>query len=258
MHKFGLKLWSTNTDHYFDEAQRLYAAGVCSYVELYIIPDILDTIGKWKTLGIPINLHCPHYLHGFNLAERNKEESNRGIYDQVKRFADELKSEYIVFHGGVDGNIEETARQLKAFDEPRAVIENKPYKPRPEVGGQMCRGATVEEIEYILGEVGCGFCLDFGHVICSANSQKIDIWKYIEEFNKLSPIVYHLTDNFADQEYDQHLHIGDGNFDVKRILSFIKKNSRITIETKKNSECNLSDFERDVGVLRMHKLGVTI
>jgi sugar phosphate isomerase/epimerase/SAM-dependent methyltransferase len=249
MHKFGLKLWSTNTDHYFEEAQRLYAAGVCSYVEIYVIPNTLETLDKWKTLGVPINLHCPHFLHGFNLAKRKKEEFNRAIYDQVKRFADELNSEYIVFHGGIGGNIGETARQLKAFREPRALIENKPHKPRPEINGIQCRGSTVEEIKYILAEVGCGFCLDIGHAICSANSQKLDRWKYLEEFNKLTPKVYHLTDNFDDQESDQHLHIGEGNFDMKRILSFIKRDSRITVETKKNSECNLSDFEEDVDFL---------
>ncbi|MDR1361746.1 MAG: sugar phosphate isomerase/epimerase [Holosporaceae bacterium] len=252
MYRFGLKLWSTNTDYYFEEARRLYAKGVFFYVELYVIPNSLDTIEKWKTLNIPVNLHCPHFLHGFNLAERKKEEFNREIYDQVKQFADELNSEYIVFHGGIDGSIEETARQLKAFREPRALIENKPLKPRPEIGDGMCRGAIVEEIQYILAEVGCGFCLDIGHAICSANSQKLDMWKYIEEFNKLAPIVYHLTDNFDDQEHDQHLHIGDGNFDVKRILSFIKKYSKITVETKKNNEQNLSDFEADVTELECY------
>jgi sugar phosphate isomerase/epimerase len=252
MYKFGLKLWSTNTDYYFEEAKRLYAEGVFSYVELFVVPDSLNTIDKWKTLGIPINLHCPHFLHGFNLAERKKEEFNRVIYEQVKRFADELSSEYIVFHGGIDGNIEETIRQLKAFHEPRALIENKPHKPRPEVDGVRCRGATIEEIKYILDKVSCKFCLDIGHAICSANSQKLDRWKYIEEFNKLAPKAYHLTDNFEDQEYDQHLHIGDGNFNMKRILSFIKKNSKITVETKKNNERNLSDFEMDVGVLHKY------
>ncbi|MDR2766184.1 MAG: sugar phosphate isomerase/epimerase [Holosporaceae bacterium] len=246
MHEFGLKLWSNNTDRYFDEARRLHSAGVFSYVELYVIPDTAETLPKWKTLGIPLNLHCPHSFHGFNLAAREKEKFNRGVYDQVRRFADELRSEYIVFHCGVDGDIEETARQLRAFDEPRAIIENKPYKPRPEVHALQCRGATVEEIKYILDEVGCGFCLDVGHAICSANSQKIDRWKYIEEFNKLQPKVYHLTDNSVENEFDQHLHFGDGNFDVGRILSIIGDGKKITVETKKNSETGLGDFEGDV------------
>ncbi|MDR2723740.1 MAG: sugar phosphate isomerase/epimerase [Holosporaceae bacterium] len=249
MREFGLKLWSTNTDHYFEEAQHLHSSGIFSYVELYVIPNTLDTLEKWKTLGIPINLHCPHSLHGFNLAVQDKEKSNKEIYEQVKQFADELCSEYIVFHGGIDGDTEETVRQLRAFNESRTVLENKPHKPRPGVGGRQCRGATVEEIKYILGEVGCGFCLDIGHAICSANSQKIDRWKYIEEFNKLHPKVYHLTDNFVDDEFDQHLHFGDGSFDVGRIFGVIGDGKKITVETKKNSETSLEDFEKDISFL---------
>jgi sugar phosphate isomerase/epimerase len=251
---FGLKLWSTNTDHYFEEARRLYAGRVFSYVELYVIPGTIDTIEKWKTLRVSINLHCPHFFHGFNLANREKEKFNREIYDQVKQFADGLDAEYIVFHSGIDGDIEETVQQLKAFDEPRAVIENKPYKPRPEVGGQQCRGATLEEIEYILDKVGCGFCLDIGHAICSANSQRMDRWKYIGEFNKLIPKVYHLMDNFIDSEIDQHLHFGDGNFDISRILYLIGNDKRISVETRKCSELDVKDWKEDIKHL-IHILG---
>jgi sugar phosphate isomerase/epimerase len=250
MYKFGLKLWSTNTDYYFEEARRLYANGIFSYVELYVIPDTLDTIEKWKTLGIPVNLHCPHFLHGFNLADRKKEEFNRYVYDQVKQFADELNSEYIVFHSGVDGEIEETARQLKAFSDLRTVIENKPYKPRPEVNGLRCCGSTIEEIKYILAEVGCGFCLDIGHAVCSANSQKIDKWEYIKKFNELKPSLYHLTDmENEDSEYDSHVHIGKGQADIKRALSFIDSGYMVTVETEKNHERELGDFETDIDIL---------
>jgi sugar phosphate isomerase/epimerase len=250
MFKIGLKLWSTNTDYYFEEAKRLYSKGVFSYIELYIIPETIETIVKWKTIGIPINLHAPHFLHGFNLANKEKENYNRRIYEQVKLFADELRVEYIVFHSGVDGEIEETSRQLRALNEPRAVIENKPYRPRPEVGGQRCRGASIEEIKYILKEVGCGFCLDMGHAICSANSQKIDRWKYIEQFNKLRPKLYHLTDLYdVNSEYDTHAHLGHGEVDVKKILTFIDKDSMLTIETEKSNKADLVDFEIDVKTL---------
>ncbi|MDR2646494.1 MAG: TIM barrel protein [Holosporaceae bacterium] len=251
MYKFGLKLLSTNTDYYFDEAKRLYADGIFSYVELFVVPDTLQTIDKWKTLNIPINLHCPHFMHGFNLAKREKEKSNCVIYNQVKRFADELNSEYIVFHAGVDENIEETVRQLGSFNEPRAVIENKPYRAVPnKMNGTFCRGAIIPEIRYILSEVECGFCLDVGHAICSANSQKLDKWKYIEEFNELKPNMYHLTDSFDNSEFDQHWHIGDGTLCMKRILSFIKDGSKITVETKKDNERDLLDFEKDIILLR--------
>ena len=109
MYKIGLKLWSINTDYYYEEAKRLYDNGVFDYIELYVVPDTLDKLDIWKKLNIPFILHCPHFMHGFNMAKFEKKECNFTIYQQVKRFADELNAEFIIFHGGVDGNIEETA-----------------------------------------------------------------------------------------------------------------------------------------------------
>ena len=218
----GLKLWSVNTDHYFEEAKKLYKEKIFSYIELYVLPNSLKTIDKWKTINIPINIHCPHFMHGFNLAEAAKHEQNYNVYKEVKMFADELDSEYIIFHGGIDGKLEETAMQLKSFNEKRAVIENKPRKPMPFVDGKICRGSMIEEIEHIIKETGCGFCLDIGHAICSANSQKIDIWKYIEEFNKLNPKVYHLTDLYdINSEYDSHAHFSQNHIDMNKLFTII-------------------------------------
>lgn len=247
MHNIGLKLWSTNTDYYFEEAKRLYTEKIFSYIELYVIPGTTETIEKWKALEIPINIHCPHFLNGFNLADISKRDKNRDIYDQVKLFADELSSDYIVFHGGVDGDIEETAQQLQSFNDSRAIIENKPYRPRPDISTGICRGATIEEIQYLISRVSCGFCLDIGHAICSANSQKIDIWNYVEKFNKLNPRVYHLTDLYdINSEYDTHAHLGHGQMNIQKALTFIKKNSKLTVETEKSNKADLRDFEEDV------------
>lgn len=69
MYKIGLKLWSINTDYYYDEAIRLYNDGVYDYIELYVVPNMTDTIEKWKKLDIPFIVHCPHFSHGFNLAK---------------------------------------------------------------------------------------------------------------------------------------------------------------------------------------------
>ena len=48
MYKLGLKLWSINTGFYYEEAKKLYAQGIFDYIELYVVPDTLDTLPKWK------------------------------------------------------------------------------------------------------------------------------------------------------------------------------------------------------------------
>ena len=252
MYKIGLKLWSINTDYYYEEAKRLYNEGVFDYIELYVVPETLDTLESWKKLNIPFIIHCPHFAHGFNLAKSEKRESNLNIYNQVKHFADELNAKYIIFHGGVEGDIKETAKQLKSFKECRALIENKPFAALPNtMGGKFCRGATLEEIGIVIDAVGCGFCLDFGHAICSANSQNIDVYDYCEKFLKFKPKMFHLTDvSDISSGYDTHLHLGKGQLDFSKILQMLSEDDIITIETIKNDKKNLEDFVEDIRWLK--------
>lgn len=247
--KLGLKLWSNNTDNYLKEAQRLYETGWYDYIELYVFPDTLDTIKKWKTLNVPFTLHAPHYIHGINLANKEKEQYNITIFKQVEEFLNEHNAKYVIVHSGIEGNIEETIRQLKIIKPNKMLIENKPYIA-PKMPDKICRGATIEEISKVIKEIGCGFCLDVGHAICTANSLKKEPYEYLKEFNKLKPVCYHLSDNFIDSEIDAHMNFGQGNYDFKKIFDIIDTDKNITIETSKNNEENLNDFIEDVKWLK--------
>ena len=257
MYKIGLKLWSTNTDHYLHEAERLYAAGVFDYIELFVVPETVETLPEWQRLHeerqIPFIIHNAHSAVGFNLAEAECETRNIEIYGQSKRFADVLNAEYIIFHGGVDGTIEEVVRQLKNISEPRALLENKPYLPLPgPQNRKVCRGATFDEISFALSEVGCGFCLDIGHAVCAANSQGVEPYSYIERLVTLKPRMFHLSDvvDMASQ-YDAHPHLGTGALDINRLKTTVfPTDAMISVETVKDSKTSLADFEIDVLRLR--------
>jgi len=254
MYKLGLKLWSCNTDFYYDEAIKLYNEGVYDYIELYVVPETIETLSKWKKLKIPFIIHNAHFAQGFNLAKPEKCERNLEIYKQTKQFADELNAKYIIFHGGIDGNIEETAKQLMKFNEPRALLENKPFIALPNrMGGEFCRGYNVEEIEFVIKTTGCGFCLDFGHAICAANSNGFDVYDYCRNLLQLNPNMYHLTDlNDIKSPYDSHLHLGDGQLDLDRVIKMISNNKFVTLETVKNSKENLDDFINDCKIFRQY------
>lgn len=248
MYKRGLKLWSVNTDYYYEEAKKLYEQGVFDYIELYIVPETLDTLSKWKELKIPFIIHNAHFAQGFNLAKKEKEKRNREIYEQTKEFADELNVKYIIFHGGIDGNIEETAKQLASFNEPRALIENKPFIALPNrMGGEFCRGYNIDEVKLVMDTAGCGFCLDFGHAICAANSLEKNVYEYCKEFLQLKPNMFHLTDlDDINSPYDSHLHLGTGQLDFDKIFPMISDNKLVTFETNKNSKTDLNDFIEDM------------
>lgn len=251
--KLGLKLFSLNTDFYLEEAKRLFSDGWFDYIELYVATETVSTIEKWKRLKddlcIPFTLHAPHFMHGVNLANSDKRESNYKIFQEVELFRKELDAEYVVVHGGIEGNIDETINQLKLIKPPKMLIENKPFVA-PLADSKICRGATIEEISKIITEIGCGFCLDVGHAICTANSLKTDPYEFLTKFNKLNPTCYHLSDNFVDSVIDKHLHFGQGNYDFKRIFDIINLDKNIAIETNKNSKENLDDFIEDVKCLK--------
>ena len=247
--KIGLKLWSINTDYYLKEAIRLYAKGVYDYIELYVVPNTEDTLAAWKKLAIPYVIHNAHFAHGFNLAKAEARDHNRAIYEQSRLFADELKAEYIIFHGGIDGQAEETATQLSSFNEPRALLENKPYIALPNrMGGEYCRGATFDEIQEIITTANCGFCLDIGHAVCSANSQHKEPYGFVKELSGLYPKMFHLSDiSDMNSPYDEHPHLGTGSLDILRIKKEILPiNAIISVETNKDNKKNLDDFEKDV------------
>lgn len=252
--KAGLKLWSNNADTYLEEAQRLFQIGACSYLELYVVPGTLNYLDVWKGLDIPFAIHCPHSVHGFNLANPELESHNKEVFKEVRLYADSLNADYIVIHGGLRDSTNEqdmameTARQLKNLSDSRAVIENKPYLaiPHPMFEGKLCVGYNKKELSEIISVAECGFCLDIVHAVCAANSFKIDYFEYVKDLMTLKPAMFHMSgaDNPATV-YDSHLHLKEDRIGLKKIATLLPDNAKVTLETKKSSKTSLDDFVED-------------
>ena len=260
--KIGLKLWSVNTDAYLREARRLYVKRSFDYLELYVVPGSQETLFLWKALQdelkLPFVIHAPHSAHGVNLADSARQESNAKAFDEVRLFADQLEAQLIIVHGGAyplhsdvspAKAIEELVHQLKTLNETRIVIENKPFLP---IGNAPMRlvGSTPDEIRCVLAAVGCGFCLDIGHAIASANAHSADWRAWIDEFLSFRPTMFHLSDMQIGSQEDQHLHFGDGTLPIKEIVSRLPSCAQVSIETKRDSSANLDDFAQDATDLR--------
>lgn len=241
--QFGLKLGSKDLN-YTDDIFSLYEQGYFQYIELFAVPGTFDdSIGYWKRFNIPIIIHAPHSMAGMNLSLAEYRKKNEKRLQETFQFANALKAEYIIFHSGINGRIEETVNQLKPFIDTRCLIENKPVKG---LNDEKCIGATCEEIQCLTKELTAGFCLDFGHAICAANSLKKEPLQYIKELLLLQPVMYHLTDGDYHSEYDSHLHYGKGNFPISDILKLISGDVKITNEAKHDSNSNLEDFKTDI------------
>ncbi len=199
-------------------------------------------------MDIPFIIHAPHFREGVNLAVADSEKNNVILISEAQRFADKLRSPYIIIHPGIAGHIEETAIQINKINEKRFLIENKPYYALDD--GLICNGASFEDIKYLKDETGAGFCFDFGHAICAANAFNKDVKEYLQGFMNLFPVMYHLSDGDHNGVYDKHEHIGKGSFDIRSILETVPDNSMVTVETKKDSKEYLSDFIVDIDRLK--------
>ena len=251
--KLGLKLWSSNT-FYIKPALELYRQGVFNYVELYVDPGSAEDVpGQWKESGLPFFLHAPHSYSGFNLSRRKCQSENLRILKEVESHRMALYPKFIIFHPGIMGSINETVHQIhdmkKEFPDilDLAIIENK---PKIGLKGEVCVGASPEEIERIIEETGLGFCLDVGHAICFAAWAQIGWEDVIHQFMKLGPKVYHLSDGNINSHTDSHLHYGDGDFELRKIIKLIPSNVYVSVETDKDPKLQLKDFERDVNYLK--------
>ena len=246
--KIGLKLWSDN-ERYFDEAKRLYDELVYDYIELYIVPGTFDKhISVWKRLDVPYIIHAPHFAHGLNPAKEEDHEASLIKAKEALRFKTELNAKYIIFHPGINGIIENTVKFFKMINDSDILVENKPYYALND--SKICNGNNPEEIRVIMKNAKVGFCFDIGHAIAAANVYKKDIYEFVDAFMKLEPKMCHLSDGKVDSVFDQHLNFGCGNYDFKKIISYVRTTEAVTIETDKNDKKLLKDYEKDVFFLR--------
>lgn len=252
MYKLGFKFWSTNVDYIFASVEGFYRRGLFAYLELFVVPGSRKSLDQWKSIKVPYVLHAPHSYAGFNLSIKECEAENARLLEEVETFRAVLNPRKIIFHPGINGSIDETIRQVLHFKGnykelfELAVMENK---PRVGLKNEVCIGASPEEIGSIINECKLGFCLDIGHTVYFAKWANLKYEDVIEKFIAMKPDIYHLSDGYTNSMVDMHLKLGEGNIDLHGIIKRIPPSSYITIETNKNAETALNDFERDVAYL---------
>lgn len=244
MVNLGLKLGGKDTQ-YTEEILRYYEQGIFQYIELFAISETYsDTISYWKHFNIPFGIHAPHSAAGLNLANVSARNINKEKIQEAIEFTDSLKAKYIIFHSGVNGMPSEVVAQLTPFADERFLIENKPIRG---LDGSTCVGSVYGDLELIIDGIGggCGFCLDFGHAICAANTLKREPFEFIKDLMRLNPRVYHLTDGGYQSELDSHLHYGAGSFPLKELLAFVPDGGMVTNEAKRKNNESLCEFFND-------------
>jgi endonuclease IV len=253
MRKIGLKVYSTN-NRYIKPAQSLFQKGIFDYIEIFLSAGkSLESIGHWISTGIPLAFHAPHSLGGFNPSLPGARNSNEIIFKEIAEICKIYEPLYLVFHSGTNGSVEEVIHQFKYFfskfpDMHRnVIIENK---PKVGMNNMRCIGSTPEEIQQIQMNLNINFCLDFGHAFSAASTLGLDRYLFVNSFAALNPVAYHISDGHTETEIDEHLNLGDGNYDIPWIISRIPEKAYVALETHKSSLTNLDDFLTDTIVFR--------
>ncbi|MGD9778285.1 sugar phosphate isomerase/epimerase family protein [Methanomethylovorans sp.] len=223
--RFGLKLWSTNSDT-LPEAEQLINQDVFHYIELTPVPE--TDISPFLAYDLPYTIHITTERHGMNIANKNNHDFSLGIIYDCIEWANELDAKYMVLHPGF-GEIEHAIDLLNILDDERILIENM---PKTGMNNEVMVGYLPEQIEKLMNNK-FGFCFDLNHAIKAAIGLGTEYKAFIDSFQTLSPFYYHISDGDLNVEIDQHLNIGEGEYDLKYLMKSLNAGSKtyMTIET---------------------------
>ena len=117
-------------------------------------------------------------------------------------------------------------------------------------------GYTPEQIKELM-EKRFGLCLDSNHAIKAAVSLRRPYREFIEEFLVLKPKTFHISDGKLNSEKDDHLNIGEGDYDFEFLMGCVKdaKSKYVTLETPRIKS---NSFEEDLRNLEKLRLWLNI
>jgi len=233
--EIGLKLWSTNVD-VLPRAQELVDKGIFQFIELTPVPE--TSMDPFLELKVPYVIHGSIDKFGFNFADKKKRDVNFKRIVECIDWINALRAKYCVIHPGY-GFIDDVLDFLNLFDDCRFLIENMPMCG---LGDEVMIGFSPEQIKRLIGNK-FGFCLDLNHAIKASISMGVDYKVFIEDFLKLSPKLFHISDGKLSSYKDEHLAIGEGDYDFKFLCNCIEKNKFpvVTLETPRRNLYSLSE-----------------
>ena len=239
-YRIGLKIYTSNQES-FSKLREFYEKKIINYVELYIVPGVIDKISLETLKEVPVIFHAPNINHGFNLRDKNQvlEESLKTL----REISEYLNEKTVIFHPGLETGEEDiehiTATLMELGQEYDIVLENMPKKPVK--GNRDLIASHYNEFADIVKETGVKFCVDICHAIYSANHYQENALDYILKFIYLGPFMFHLGDGDFSYLSDVHKHLTEGDFPLEKIIEMIPHGSTITIETPKSDFVLLSE-----------------
>ncbi len=130
--------------------------------------DAIRIGGIAKKLGIKLSVHAPYYIN-LNSAEIEKQKASVNRILKCAEIAHYLGADRVVFHAGFYGKNKEYAYDVIKDNISKmleVVKENKwDVELCVETMGKINVFGSLGEVSRLVDEIGCGFCIDFSHVL---------------------------------------------------------------------------------------------
>lgn len=183
-----------------------------------------------KKLDIKLSIHAPYWI---NLNSVDKEKIKRSKERIVKccEIGTYLGAYRVVFHPGYYNgkNVEETYENIKkAILEIEEKRKAKKYtsKLAPETTGKINVFGSVDEIRKLANDTGCGFCIDFAHILAREKDYKFK--EVTEKFSRYNELHIHFS-GIDYSEKGEKNHKKTPEKELKKLLSNLPKNKEIVV-----------------------------
>ncbi|MFH1238375.1 MAG: TIM barrel protein [archaeon] len=136
-------------------------------------------IGKVaKELGIYLSIHAPYYIN-LNSKETEKIEASKKRVLKCCEIAHYLEAKRVVFHPGFYSNMKSedaTVNIKKSIIEMKDILKKNKWHVElcPEIMGKVNVFGSIDEITDLVKDTGCGFCIDFAHVLARYGEHKFE------------------------------------------------------------------------------------
>ncbi len=174
--------------------------------------------------NILLSIHSPYWVNLNSMEKKKIEESKERIL-KCCEVGEKLGVYRVVFHPGYYGkmNEDETFNNIKkAILDMQEVLKINKWKIKiaVETMGKVNVFGSIEQIDKLVRETGCEFCIDFAHIL--ARDKKVDYNKIKKLFSKYKTWHCHFSGIVYGEKGERH-HKKTENEDWKNLIKELEK-----------------------------------